>query len=125
MDKNQKDRRGRVNYIWVLAGGYLIYLGYQVFRMFWKGTAGMPALTVPAAAVFIVVGALLLRREWISYKYGKAHIDDPDTWADKDETPAPPEEPLPPASGDEEDSPPLSDAEDGQTDDEKSGGETK
>ena len=33
MDKKQKDRRGKVNYIWVGCGAYLIYLGYRVFSM--------------------------------------------------------------------------------------------
>ena len=83
MDKKQKDRRGKVNYIWVGCGAYLIYLGYRVFSMFWKGTAGAPMFTVPAAAVFIAIGAVLLGREWRAYKYGKEHIDDPDTWSDE------------------------------------------
>ena len=51
--------------------------------MFWKGTAGAPMFTVPVAAVFIAIGAVLLGREWRAYKYGKEHIDDPDTWSDE------------------------------------------
>ena len=29
--KNEKKQTGRVNYVWVLAGGYLLYLAAQLF----------------------------------------------------------------------------------------------
>ena len=118
MSKNQKDRRGKVNYIWVGCGAYLIYLGYRVFSMFWKGTAGAPVFTVPAAIVFIAIGAVLLGREWRAYKYGKEHIDDPDTWSDEDSLSFP--------SGDDQTEVPTElpdDENDTVSDDEKNGGE--
>lgn len=118
MDKKQKDRRGKVNYIWVGCGAYLIYLGYRVFSMFWKGTAGAPMFTVPAAIAFIAIGAVLLGREWRAYKYGKEHIDDPDTWSDEDPVSGPADgaDPI-------QDLSPSSDGEDGSdSGDEEDGG---
>lgn len=77
-----KQPTGKVRYVWVLCGGYLIYLGYQLISSLWKGDGASPFLTVPSAVLFITVGALLLRREWKAYQYGKAHMDDPETWSD-------------------------------------------
>ena len=32
--------------------------------------------------MFVVIGCGLLIREWRAYQYGRAHIDDPETWND-------------------------------------------
>lgn len=74
-------QRGWVNYFRVLAGGYLLYLAYQLMKGIWDGTAETVALNVAAGAVFAVAGAMVLWREWKAYQYAKAHKDDPDSWS--------------------------------------------
>jgi threonine/homoserine/homoserine lactone efflux protein len=37
--KQGRKPTGRVNYIWILAGGYLFYLAYQLFSGLWEGDA--------------------------------------------------------------------------------------
>ena len=83
--KNDKKQTGRVNYFMVVAGGYLIYLAYQLVRDTMKGETTQLWLSVGAAVLFVVVGGLLLLREWKAYQYGQAHIDDPETWSDDPE----------------------------------------
>ena len=98
--KEQKQKQtGQVNYVWALAGGYLIYLGGKLlYGLYRDGADRTPILVVIlAAAVFIGVGCWLLRREWKAYQFGAAHKDDPSTWNDD------PAEELPADSGDEED----------------------
>lgn len=86
MDKKpEKKQSGRVNYIWVLAGGYLIYLAYKLIRGLLAGEAVNPLIAIPCIVAFLVVGGLVLLREWKAYKYGVEHIDDPDSWSDEDE----------------------------------------
>ncbi len=84
MKKQKQEQTGQVNFVWALAGGYLIYLGGKLlYSLYRDGTGSSPVLVViPAAAVFIGVGFWLLRREW---------NDDPV------------EEELPADNGDEED----------------------
>lgn len=83
MSKSPEKKSGKVNYVWVLAGGYLVYLGAQLLF-------GIPKSETPvvvdliAGLAFVVIGGLLLLREWKSYKYGLDHIDDPETWSDDD-----------------------------------------
>ncbi|MCI6055156.1 hypothetical protein [Dysosmobacter sp.] len=81
--KQGRKPTGRVNYIWVLAGGYLIYLSYQLFSGLWKGDAENPVLNVAGGVVFAVAAALMLLREWRAYRYGQEHIDDPESWSDE------------------------------------------
>ena len=86
MDKKpEKKQTGRVNYIWVLAGGYLIYLAYKLIRGLFAGEAVNPLIAIPCIALFLLVGGWVLLREWKAYKYGMDHIDDPDSWSDEDE----------------------------------------
>ncbi len=86
MDKKpEKKQSGRVNYIWVLAGGYLIYLAYKLIRGLFAGEGVNLLIAIPCIAVFLLVGGLVLLREWKAYKYGMDHIDDPDSWSDEDE----------------------------------------
>ena len=98
--KQKQEQTGQVNFVWALAGGYLIYLGGKLlYSLYRDGADSTPILVViPAAAVFIGVGFWLLRREWKAYQFGAAHKDDPSTWNDD-----PVEEELPADSGDEED----------------------
>ena len=81
--KQGRKPTGRVNYIWVLAGGYLFYLSYQLFSGLWKGDAENPVLNVAGGVVFAVAAALMLLREWRAYRYGQEHIDDPESWSDE------------------------------------------
>ena len=99
MKKQKQEQTGQVNFVWALAGGYLIYLGGKLlYSLYRDGTGSSPVLVViPAAAVFIGVGFWLLRREWKAYQFGAAHKDDPSTWNDD-----PVEEELPADNGDEE-----------------------
>lgn len=83
MKKQEQEQTGRVNYIWVLAGGYLIYLGGKLLLALWRDHAEPAALFLMAALVFFAVGGWLIRREWKAYKYAAAHKDDPSTWNDE------------------------------------------
>lgn len=74
---------GRVNYIWVMAAMYLLYLTYNLFSGLWKGDAENPLVNVIGGAVFAVAAVLMLLREWRAYQYSKEHIDDPETWSDE------------------------------------------
>ena len=78
MKKQKQEQTGQVNFVWALAGGYLIYLGGKLlYSLYRDGTGSSPVLVViPAAAVFIGVGFWLLRREWKAYQFGAAHKDD-------------------------------------------------
>ena len=69
-------QRGWVNYFRVLAGGYLLYLAYQLMKGIWDGTAETVALNAAAGAVFAA-----------AYQYAKAHKDDPDSWSQDDALP--------------------------------------
>ena len=82
--KNEKKQTGKVNYIWVLAGAYLIYLAYKLLRGLSRGETS-PGFAIGFAVLFVVVGAMVLYREWKAYKFGLEHIDDPDTWSDEEE----------------------------------------
>ena len=84
MKKQKQEQTGQVNFVWALAGGYLIYLGGKLlYSLYRDGAGSSPVLVViPAAAVFIGVGFWLLRREWKAYQFGAAHKDDPSTWND-------------------------------------------
>lgn len=83
----EKKRRGSVNYAWVLAGGYLVYLAVKIFQTLLAGESDAPVFGTIGGVVFAVVGALLLWREWSAYRYGQAHIDDPSTWSDEEYEP--------------------------------------
>ena len=37
--KQKRKPTGKVNYIWVLAAGYLIYVAYKLFGRVWSGEA--------------------------------------------------------------------------------------
>lgn len=84
-EKQGRKPTGRVNYIWVMAAMYLLYLAYKLFSGLWKGDAENPLVNVAGGLVFAVSAALMLLREWRAYQYGKAHIDDPETWSDEPE----------------------------------------
>lgn len=84
MKKEKRPQTSNVNYIWVLAGGYLVYMGGALLYDLWKGNTDLtPFLLIPAALLFIAVGGLLLRREGKAYKYAAEHKDDPSTWSDE------------------------------------------
>ena len=69
--KNEKKNEPRrTNYVWVLAGIYLLYLGGSLFKSVWKGEATNIAVNIAAGAVFVSVGVVLCLREWRIYRYG-------------------------------------------------------
>lgn len=84
MSKSPEKKSGKVNYVWVLAGGYLAYLGAQL--LFGVRKSETPMIGLIGGLVFVIVGGLLMLREWRAYKYGLDHIDDPDSWSEEDET---------------------------------------
>lgn len=83
--KQEKKQTGRVNYIWVLAGGYLVYLAVKIFREVFSGRSASPIVGILGGAVFVAIGVALMLREWRAYRYGLAHKDDPSTWSDDPE----------------------------------------
>ncbi|WP_455580477.1 hypothetical protein [Dysosmobacter sp.] len=88
--KPEKPQTGRVNYVWVLAGGYLIYLAAKLLGG--AAQAPNPAVSVGAGVLFLVSGAWMLWREWKAYRYGLAHKDDPETWSDQEAEQSPRED---------------------------------
>ena len=60
----------KVNYIWVLAGGYLMYLGGKIIIESVKGVAVAATWKYIIAVVFIIIGGLLALREWKIYRHG-------------------------------------------------------
>lgn len=79
----EKKQRGRTNAFRILAGGYLLYLAYQLIAGIQE--SDHKALSIGAAVVFIAVGCGLLWREWKAYRYGLEHKDDPSSWSDEPE----------------------------------------
>jgi hypothetical protein len=79
-----KKQTGKVNFVWVLAGGYLLYLAAQLFINVFRGTSDSPALGIGGGVAFTVIGAGPMWREWRAYKFGMDHIDDPSTWSDEE-----------------------------------------
>lgn len=60
------------NYIWVLAGGYLVYLGVSLLLQVFRGAASGGALSLAAGVGFTAAGGALLLREWRLYRGGAA-----------------------------------------------------
>lgn len=82
MSSNKKS--GKVNYVWVLAGGYLLYLAAQLLFNVIRGTSDSPAVGIGGGVAFAAIGGWLLWREWSAYQYGAKHKDDPSTWSDEE-----------------------------------------
>ena len=82
-DSNQKPQRGRVNYVWVMGSCYLLFTAFRLFQRLFSGESETAAVNILGGGLFVVVGALMLHREWKAYQYGKQHIDDPSTWSDE------------------------------------------
>ena len=69
--KEEKEKGPRqVNYLWVLAGGYLVYLGIELIYGVIKGESTLGFLGILAAVAFFVVGGWVCLREWKLYRYG-------------------------------------------------------
>ena len=84
--EQEKRPRGNVNYVWVLAGGYLVYLAFQLLRGVFKGETDYPAVGILGGAAFAAFGGWLLWREWKAYKFAMDHKDDPETWSSESES---------------------------------------
>ncbi len=67
--KNRNGRRG-VNFVWPLAGGYLVYLGGKLLWMCYRGESSSMVLSTLAGIVFMVLGGLVVLREWHIYRGG-------------------------------------------------------
>ena len=48
----KKKQTGRVNYVWILAGGYLLYLATQLLYNVVKGTSDSPPVGIAGGTVF-------------------------------------------------------------------------
>lgn len=67
----KKDKGPRmVNYAWVLAGIYLMYLAGELIISAVKGTATNFVINILAAVLFLAAGVYLCLREWNIYRYG-------------------------------------------------------
>ena len=84
-NKYSQNQTGKVNYIWVLAGGYLLYLAFKLFRGAFLKEVDNLYMAIGAGVLFVAVGAYALYREWRAYKFGLDNIDDPTTWSDEEE----------------------------------------
>lgn len=69
---NKKNGRGHrdVNFVWPLAGGYLVYLGGRLLWMCYRGESSRMLLSMLAGVVFMVLGGLVILREWHIYRGG-------------------------------------------------------
>jgi len=83
--KNGKKQSGKVNYVWVLAGGYLAYLAAQMLFGLIRGKSETPMVALIGGVAYLVIGGWLLLREWKAYKFGLENIDDPETWTEETE----------------------------------------
>ena len=84
-DSPKKKQTGRVNYLWIVGGGYLLYTAMEMLIELYEGNTAYPVLSVIGAAVFIIVGGLMVYRECKAYRYGLKHINDPSSWSDEPE----------------------------------------
>lgn len=66
----------KINLVWVLAGGYLIYLGIRQFLGWYRGDTAYPALGLASGAAFVGFGAFLLLREWRNYRRREEPADE-------------------------------------------------
>ena len=62
-------------YLLGLAGGYLAYLGIQQFVMLWRKEASIPWLNALAGVVFVIVGSVVLIKQWKAYKEATAPVE--------------------------------------------------
>ena len=67
---DRKKEPRSVNYLWVLAGGYLVYLGGNLIYSVIQKEATSMALKIIAGVRFIGVGGAVCMREWRIYRYG-------------------------------------------------------
>ena len=67
--KNRNGRRG-VKFVWPLAGGYLVYLGGKLLWMCYRGESSSMVLSTLAGIMFMVLGGLVVLREWHIYRGG-------------------------------------------------------
>lgn len=72
--KNGRGQRG-VNFVWPLAGGYLVYLGGKLLWMCYRGESSNMVLSTLAGIVFMVLGGLVILREWHIYRGGGVQED--------------------------------------------------
>lgn len=102
MKKQKQEQTGQVNFVWALAGGYLIYLGgnllYSLYRdgaRQFSGSGGCSRCGGVHRRGFLAAAPGM---EGVSVR--RRHKDDPSTWNDD-----PVEEELPADNGDEEEDP--------------------
>lgn len=65
-----------VNFLWVAAGGYLVYLSYKLVMAQLRGEGTNIFLTILFVTIFTTVGILVMLREWKLYRHGP-QSDDP------------------------------------------------
>lgn len=71
----QNKNHGRVSYVWILAGGYLLYLAFRLLDGARRGETDRPLVGVACGILFIAVGVFLLVREWRRYRSGPGPED--------------------------------------------------
>jgi len=80
-----------VNFIWPLAGGYLVYLGGDLLWTCYRGESSNAVLCIIAGIVFMVFGGLVILREWHIYRNGPQQEELPEA----EETAKEPDDSLP------------------------------
>ena len=70
MEKKNNGRR-EVNYLWLVAGAYLLYLGGDIILKTLRGEDGGGILSTLAAIVFLLAGIWLCLRELQAYRRGR------------------------------------------------------
>ena len=61
-------------YLLGLAGGYLAYLGVQQFILLLRKEASLPWLNTLAGVLFVIVGSVILVKQWKAYKEATAPV---------------------------------------------------
>lgn len=65
------EKRDQVNLVWVLGGLYLVYTGCEMLYRLLAGEAEMAAVSGVGGLIFLLVGGLMLLREWKAYQTQK------------------------------------------------------
>lgn len=79
------DERGNVRYLWVLVGGYLLYLAWQQAQVLLRGdydNATYALIFALSGIAFAAVGAFVLFREWASWRRSQKAKDQDDETED-------------------------------------------
>lgn len=75
MEKKRGNGPREINYLWLLVGGYFVYLGYDIIKDTLKGVGGGGIWITLAAIVFFAEGVWLCLRELQAWRRSKREKD--------------------------------------------------